>query len=414
MLIVSNYTNRRHRRSLWCGPWFSDTTSDACGVAMKIELPYGRTPLQFDAGDRHIEVIRPLALPDPAPIEALVDAALDAPIDRPALKASAGARVTVIVSDATRVEPRAVFLDALRRRLDGVHWTIAIATGTHGPASIRSLGLPESMLRNVTIVNHDGHSEDNLVTLGTTAYGTPMRVHRCVVDADLVIATGCIRPHYFAGFGAGAKAIFPGLGHATAIRFNHRLKTTPGARSGIVDGNPCREDLEAAVRMVATPIFLVNGVCGPDDRIHAVVAGDWASAFRTGANLARPWFTVHARPAKLVIASDSLPVTATLYQASKIAAAAAPFVEPGGTLAIAAECPEGVGPLDVVNEAILRIGILPRLPAGARLVLISGLAPEIVSQTLVEYAPSIESLFESTNRNLVLPQASQLLCEARS
>ena len=35
---------------------------------------------------------------------------------------------------------------------------------------------------------------------------------------DLVIATGCIRPHYFAGFGAGVKAIFPGLGQAAAIR----------------------------------------------------------------------------------------------------------------------------------------------------------------------------------------------------
>ncbi len=117
-------------------------------------------------------------------------------------------------------------------------------------------------------------------------------------------------------------------------------------------------------------------------------------------------------PAALVIASDVLPVTATLYQAAKIAAAAAPFVEPGGTLAIVAECSEGVGPLETVNEAILRIGVLPRLPPNARLVLISALAPDVVRRTLVEYAPSLESVVATTaGRILVLPRASQLLCE---
>ena len=292
-----------------------------------------------------------------------------------------------------------------------------MATGTHGPTPVaQKLGLPAcAVLERAVVVNHDGHDEAHLVTLGTTTRGTPMRVHRCVVDADLVLATGCIRPHYFAGFGAGIKAIFPGLGQATAIRINHRLKTEHGARAGIVDGNPCREDLEAAVRMLACPTFLVNGVCGPDGGVHAAVAGDCIAAFRAGADRARPWFTVRARPAQLVIASDSLPVTATLYQSAKIAAAVAPLVEAGGVLAIVAECGDGVGPLDTVNEAILRIGVLPRLAPGVRVVLISGLPPDLVRQTLVEYAPSIEALADaSSGRVAVVPQASQLLCEVSS
>ncbi len=247
---------------------------------MQIELPYGRVPLRFDAGGRHIEVIQPVAMPPPPPLDRLLDDALDSPIGCPPPSVAPGARVTVIVSDATRSEPRAAFLTALRRRLHDVRWTVAIATGTHGPTSLTSLGIPESILADATVVNHDGHSEADLVTLGTTAHGTPMRVHRCVVEADLVIATGCIRPHYFAGFGAGSKAIFPGMGQATAIRINHRLKTAAGARAGIVDGNPCRADLEDAIRMLATPTFLLNGVCGPDNGIHAAVAGDLLSAFR--------------------------------------------------------------------------------------------------------------------------------------
>src|SRR5579863_1568205 len=130
----------------------------------------------------------------PPPLDPLIEAALDAPFGGPVL---AGARVTVIVSDSTRVEPRAAFVRALHRRLPAAQVTIAIATGTHGPSPLAGLDLP----RDVRIVNHDG--ETGCVELGVTARGTPVRVHRCVLDADLVVATGCIRPHYFAGFGAG-------------------------------------------------------------------------------------------------------------------------------------------------------------------------------------------------------------------
>ena len=373
---------------------------------MELELPYGRTPLRFSADARHIEVLRAAELPEPRPLASQLDEALCA------LTALAGARVTVIVSDSTRNEPRAEFLAALRRRLpDGIRWTLAIATGTHGPSPLEPLGLPAEFLADATLVNHDGHSDRDLVELGTTQHGTPVRVHRCVIETDLVILTGCIRPHYFAGFGAGAKAIFPGLGQATAIRINHQLKTAPNAKAGIVDGNPCRADLEEAVRMIPAPTFLLDGVSGPDYRIHAVVAGHVERAFRQGCTIARPWFTVRARPAPVVIASDALPVTASLYQAAKIAAAVAPLVEENGTLIIAAECPDGVGPLETVNEAILRIGILPRLPAGARLVLVSGMAKELVDQTLLTFAPSIEAAIGAADRVLVIPKASQLLCE---
>ena len=146
---------------------------------------------------------------------------------------------------------------------------------------------------------------------------------------------------------------------------------------------PAEPDLEEAVRQLPTPTFLLNGVAAPDGLIQAVVAGHLELAFRAGAHLARPWFHVEAPRAGLVIASDALPVTASLYQAAKIAAAVAPLVAPGGTLALVAECAEGIEPLAVVNEAIFRIGILPRLPPGASIRLVSSLDPSRVAGTLV-------------------------------
>ena len=110
----------------------------------------------------------------------------------------------------------------------GVHWTLAIATGTHGPARLDMLELPRSSaITSGSVVNHDGHRGIDLVDLGVTTRGTRVRVHRCLVEADLIIATGCIRPHYFAGFGAGVKALFPGLGFATDIRTTIDSRPSP-------------------------------------------------------------------------------------------------------------------------------------------------------------------------------------------
>ncbi len=382
-----------------------------------LELPYGRTPCRVDLDVRRVTVVEARRLPPPRPLPVLLDDALDAPIGHRRLEALVrqGDRLTIVVSDTSRDEPRASLIEAVRARVPSVTWTIAIATGTHGPCDVAALALPAWVLADATVVNHDGHRPDDLVELGETTRGTPVRLHRCVVDADLVIATGCIRPHYFAGFGAGVKAIFPGLGEARAIRHNHALKVLPGARAGIVDGNPCRADLEEAVGLVPTPTFLLDGVCGPDGAIHAAVAGDLREAFRAGADLARGWFTAPAPRAPVVVASDGLPVAASLYQAAKIAAAVAPLVEEDGVLVVVAECADGTGPLAVVNEAIVRIGVLPRLARGVRLRLVSSLPPAVVGATLFEHATSVaDAIADQAGAVTVVPRASQLLFEERS
>ena len=378
-----------------------------------VELPYGKFSYPLDLPGHDLTIVR---APTPPPaltgaaLDRVLDEALDAPIGRPRLDSfvAPDARVTIIVSDATRHEPRVRLVAALRRRLPNARITLAIATGTHGPADLDALDLPRDGIAE--IINHDGHSDRDLVTLGTTRHGTPVILHRCVVDTDLVIATGCIRPHYFAGFGAGTKAIFPGLGQAAAIRINHRLKIATGSRAGIVDDNPCRADLEEAVRLLPVPTYLL------DTHIAGAVAGDPITAFRAGVAAVRPYYTVKAPRASVVIASDALPVTATVYQAAKIAAAAAPLVAPNGRLVVVAECADGTGPLEVVNEAILRIGVLPRLPVGASLHLVSSLAREVVEQTL--FRPCINpgelAVRSSSGPIVVLPNASQLICEPTS
>ena len=156
-------------------------------------------------------------------------------------------------------------------------------------------------------------------------------------------------------------------------------------------------------------------MCAADGAIHAAVAGDPVEAFRAGVAIARPWFTVRGRRAPLVIASDVWPVTASLYQAAKIAAATADLVEVGGTLLIVAACEDGIGPLETVNEGIFRIGVLPRLPPRARLALFSRLSPAAVATTLLDHVESPSVLLDGSRGPVtIVPRASQLIVECYS
>jgi nickel-dependent lactate racemase len=342
----------------------------------------------------------------------LLSDALDRPVGAAPL--TAGGRVVVVVSDATRHEPRAEMISAVLSRLGDADITIAIANGTHGPCELSRLGLDASLLARARVVNHDAEDDAELVSLGATRRGTPLRVNRCLVEADQLVATGRIKPHYFAGFGAGAKAFFPGLGGNREVRINHRLKTNPGARAGVVEGNPCREDLEEIVDALPVRPFLLNVVTDAAGGAQAAVAGDVREAFRRGAELCAPLFRADLPEADVIVVSDELPLAGNLYQASKLVASVAPRLRPGGHIVLAAECPEGTGPIRVVNEAIYEIGLKPRLPAEHTVHLVSSLPAAVVEGSYCVHAPSVESVLELAGggRIAVLPRAGDVILSA--
>jgi len=383
-------------------------------------LPYGARPLPFP-----LDVpARVLAPPAPGPVEAL-DAALDGALAAPegarplAEVATARTRVVVVVSDASRDEPRAALFSAVRRALAVVpddHLTVAIANGTHAPGPLGALALPPEVLRRHAVVNHDARDEAGLVELGCTSRGTRVRVARCVAEADLVVCTGRVKPHYFAGYGGGAKAIFPGLGHDGDIRQNHRLKADPAARLGRADGNPCREDLEEAVRRCGRDTYLLN-VVEANGAVLGAVAGDLILAHRLGVRRLRPWVEVESPPADVVVVSAPLPVTASLYQASKLVPPAGILLRDGGVVILCAECPDGIGPLQVVNEGIFTLGVRRYLPQRYTLFLVSGVEEGLVRQSYARWAPSLSAALARARELvgkaepdvLVLPDAGDLV-----
>lgn len=387
-------------------------------------LGYGTRPLPFPAG----VPARVLAAP-PAPPVADLPAALDAALAHPEgarpLQEVAGprTRVLVIVSDASRDEPRAELLAAVRRALAGVpddHLTVAVANGTHAPGPLEALGLPDEVFRRYRVVNHDARDEASMVEMGRTSRGTRLRVNRCVAESDLVVTTGRVKPHYFAGWGGGAKGIFPGLGHDDDIRQNHKLKADPASSLGRADGNPCREDLEEAIRRLGRDTYMLN-VVEAGGVVLGAVAGDVVYAHRAGVRMARPWCEVAAEPADVVVVSAPLPVSGSLYQASKLVPPAGMLLREGGVVIVCAECPGGVGPLRTVNEGIFQLGVRRFLPERYTLLLVSGMPEATVRETYATFAPSLEAALASAREIvgkaapdvLVLPDAGDLVPRRR-
>lgn len=387
---------------------------------MTVLLGYGTRPLAMPqiAGARVVPPPAPEPVPDVA--AALDDALLHPAGARPLSSvASARTRVVVIVSDASRDEPRAELFAAARRALAVVpddHLTIAVANGTHAPGPLDRLGLPAETLRRHRVVNHDGRDEAAVVEMGRTSRGTRIRVNRCVAEADLVVTTGRVKPHYFAGYGGGAKGIFPGLGHEPDIRKNHELKADAASALGRADGNPCREDLEEAVRRIGRDTYLVN-VVEVGGAVVGAVAGDVVYAHRAGVSIARPHCEAAAAPADVVVVSAPLPVSASLYQASKLVVPGGILLREGGVVILAAECPEGTGPLRTVNEGIFRLGVRRYLPERHAVLLVSGLPAETVAETYASFAPDVGAALvrarELTGLRepsiLILPDAGDLV-----
>jgi nickel-dependent lactate racemase len=372
---------------------------------MAILLGYGTRPLPCpEPAFARLRVLAPPAATPVPDLAAALDRALAHPCGaRPLAEvATSRTRVVVIVSDLSRDEPRAELFRAARRALSAVaddHLTIAVANGTHAPGPLERLGLPPDALRRHRVVNHDARDESSVVEMGRTSRGTRIRVNRCVAEADLVVTTGRVKPHYFAGYGGGAKGIFPGLGQNDDVRKNHELKADPASSLGRADGNPCREDIEEAVRRIGRDTYMLN-VVEAGGVVLGAVAGDVVYAHREGVRMARPYCEVEAAPADAVVVSAPLPVSSSLYQASKLVPPAGILLRDGGAVVVAAECPEGTGPLDVVNEKIFALGVRRYLPERYRLFLVSGMDEATVARTYAAFAPTVESALDRARQAL--------------
>lgn len=320
---------------------------------MNVHLAYGRDGLSVNlpaATDILTSRFTP-GLPDEP---AALRAALRAPIGSLPLaaKVKRGDKVVICHSDITRATPNDRIMPVLVAELEAAgirrdDITLLNALGTHRPqtpAELRAM-LGDQIVDNYRCLQHNAFDDANLVALGTTSFGNPVRVNRLLVEADVKILTGFIEPHFFAGFSGGPKGVLPALAGQESVLTNHgrAMIAHPKATWGVNTGNPIWEEMRE-VALMANPTFLLNVTLNVQKQITGVFAGDLWAAHTAGTTFVRQSAMVPvAAPYDIVITTNSgYPLDQNLYQCVKGMSAAKQIVRKGGSIIIAGACQDGL------------------------------------------------------------------------
>jgi nickel-dependent lactate racemase len=320
---------------------------------MQLKLAYGRDGLSINLPD-HAQVVRGRSVPAVANEPAAIRAALREPIGSAPLAAKVrpGNRVVIVHTDITRPTPNDRMLPVLLAELESAgiarrDITLLNALGTHRPqtdAELRQI-LGNGIVDNYRCLQHDGYDEVNLVELGKTSRGHPVRINRHYMEADVRILTGFIGPHFFAGYSGGPKGVLPAIAGAESVHSNHGFDMIGNSQAtwGVTDGNPIWEEMrEVALR--TNPTFLLNVTLDARHKITGVFAGDLLAAHSAGcAFVKQNNMTAVDGPCDIVITTNSgYPLDQNLYQCVKGMSAAAQVVRAGGAIIVAAACADGL------------------------------------------------------------------------
>ena len=320
---------------------------------MKYRLDYGKNGITVDFDDSlNITVIIPDTQEGAADPIGLLKEKLHAPIGKPALRdcVTAASRVGIIFNDITRATPTPLILTAILDELDFLpaeNITLFNSTGTHRDNTDEELRrmLGSDIAEKYRIIQNNCGDLSTQTFLGKTSFGHDIWVNSELIRNDLIILTGFIEPHFFAGFSGAGKAIMPGMSGKNMIFGNHSPKmiANPNATWGITSGNPIWEEIQETAEKAGN-LFLVNVTMNTAHQIVDAFCGELRRAHQAGSSTVKKsaMQPVDDLFDVVVTSNSGYPLDMNLYQAVKGMSAAAQIVKPGGTIIIAAECSDGI------------------------------------------------------------------------
>ncbi|MEA3339269.1 MAG: nickel-dependent lactate racemase [Chloroflexota bacterium] len=335
---------------------------------MRYKVPYSKSTIEFELppGMRGAVVaskqVEPLADVEAAITKALAAPIGSLPLDKLARPGDvASLKICIVFTDITRASPDHLLVPALLRELEaaGVRdedITLLCGIGMHRPSTPEEkiIKLGRAVVDRYRVIDNEPQNPEMLVDLGMTPGGTPVSAHRAAVEADLLIATGIVEPHQYAGYSGGRKTVAVGAAGEPLIAHTHgpAFIDDPRTRLGRIEGNPFHEAITEAARR-ANLRFILNVVMDDEKRVVCVKAGEPVETHAQLVDFARSIYELPIpQQYDVAIGGAGFPKDANLYQASRAASylffAPTPVVKPGGFLIIPARCEEGAG--DGVGE----------------------------------------------------------------
>ena len=322
-------------------------------------VPYGRREIEFELppgmkGTIAVSKSRP-PIKD---VSTAIKAALERPVNSPPMRSlvKRGDKACIVFTDITRVSPDHQLVPPMLAELEqaGVRdedVTLLCGVGMHRPSTmeekIEKLG--KVVVERYRVVDHEPQNLEALVDLGTTESGIPLSVNKIAYEADLLVATGIVEPHQYAGYSGGAKTVAVGAAGEAMIAYTHgpNMIDHPGTRLGRIEGNPFQEAVIEAGRR-ARLRFIINVVMDDEKRMLAVRAGEPRATFSELVTFARSVYEVPVpQQYDVAVCGVGFPKDSNLYQASRAPSylffAPISVVKPGGVFILPAQCEEGAG-----------------------------------------------------------------------
>ncbi|HKC90426.1 MAG TPA: nickel-dependent lactate racemase, partial [Candidatus Limnocylindria bacterium] len=368
-----------------------------------------------------------------------------------AVRAAPNARAVIAVTDLTRASPDGVLVPPLLDELNAggipdARITVIVAVGLHrATTDVEKREKLGSVVDRVNVVDSNGRDPAMWSDLGTIPpYDVPGFTQKLVKEADLVVATGIVEPHQYAGYSGGRKTVAIGCAGEPVITATHgmRFLEDPGVRLAKIEGNPFHETVREIARRAGLR-FCLNVVTDDRERVVAVAAGEPDAVLSDLVAKAAALYTRAIRKQyDIVIAGVGHPKDVNLYQASRAATylrfAPTPVVREGGAIIIPARLEEGAGdgpgeqrflaaleraasPAEVVDEARRhfaggeqRAVMVALTLAWCQIIIAASEAPEVVRLAKLRAAVDVEEGLDIAYEHIGRPARASVLLVPRA
>ncbi|MCS7232184.1 MAG: nickel-dependent lactate racemase [Elusimicrobiota bacterium] len=420
---------------------------------MKISLKYGNTQITLPKiPSERIKILQPKVYKDLKEIKDIKTSlknSLNKPLGNKSLVSIIEKinpkLISIVVPDITRVTPyyKDVLLALIEYIPNKYHKNIKfiIATGTHRAhtqqENINLYGI--DLVSKFEFISHNCDDKDKLVFIGRTSLGNNVYLNKYVVKSDLVILTGNIDTHAFAGFSGGAKILLPGVASRESITYNHSFVVDEFSVMGNLHKNKIYKDIMETYYLLKkkTNIFCINFIKNSKKNLIKILSGDLEKVFKKGTEIITKISSVKINTLSdlTIISCGGYPRDINLYQAQKSLSCASMVTRPNGVIILLAECKEKIGqkifgdtlinntieeilslPQEKIEVEVHRAYLTAKILKNFKCILVSSLDKELVEKLKFIYSKDINTALKLSKMYLkkislsyIIPEGSTLL-----
>lgn len=269
-------------------------------------------------------------------------------------------------------------------------------------------------ISGVNIIEHTRDTR-NLVDIGITNQGTPVKMNSKYYDASLKIAIGRTQIDPYTGFSGAYSAIVPGISSMETVLENRRHIFKRQSKRGIVELNPIKEDAIEAVKMVGID-FAINLVLNYNDQLLRVYTGEFEESWGRACTELGGFYEIDVESGAdvVLVSAGGISYDRSLYSSIWALDSASMKVKRNGAIVLLAECSNGLGAESFTSLARVEqlteferrftigaetIQILKRILKKNRVVLVSALPSFLVEPLGFEVARTANEAYEKIVRS---------------